>query len=173
MTRALREGLLLKGWDRFNDRNLPLTVNQQTGIAIAASSGDECTGIAELAPRTRNPKGSATKDLADANAVQLGLFTDMGAPVKEMVEETAKWETWFLLSYRDFQTGVVRSELSKPINIGDDGRVDGWDERIILDEIPFGGEQVPVTGSGGRNSDGSLGLDNLSEAVDVIVKRRA
>lgn len=174
--RSLRESLLPKGWERLNDRNLPLTVNRATNVAITASSGDECTGVEDMAPRTRNPKGVTTKQKVNANAQQLGLFADMTASAEELIEEVKKWNTWFLLSHRDEKKKVVRCELSRPIGIGVDGRVDGWHERIILDEIPFGGDEVLLTrgdGDGGRDADGSVELDSGSDAIDVEVKRRA
>lgn len=170
--RDLRESLLPKAWERLNDRNLPLTVNRLTGVAITASSGDECTGVEGMAPRTRNPKGVTTKQKVKANAQQLGLFSDMTESAEELVEEVKKWDTWLLLSYRDLTARVVRCELSHPVGIGIDGRVDGWHERIILGEIPFDGDRVLLTrggGDGGNNADGSVG----SDAVDVEVKRRA
>jgi len=183
MVRSIREGLLPSGWLRVNDRNLPLTVNPDTRVALTASSGDDCTGIESKSPRTRNPKGSTTKELAESNAVQLGLFSDMGTTtgdgifeLKELIAEVKKWDTWLLLAYRDRIASVVRYELSRPVNIGDDGRVDGWHERIILGEIPFDSDDVLIKrngNDGGRNSDGSIELDNQSDVVDVPVKRRA
>jgi|GEM_PF-275275 len=174
--RSLRENLLPLGWDRVNDRNLPLTANSVTKVAITASSGDEHTGIENMSPRTRNPKGSTTKELAEANALQLGLFSDMTDSPEELLAEAKNWDTWLLLAYRDLQARVLRCELSRPVNIGDDGRVDGWDERIILEEIPFGDDQFSLgtnRDNSGRNSDGSVELDTQSEIIDVPVKRRA
>jgi hypothetical protein len=176
VVRNLRESLLPKGWERLNDRNLPLTVNHGTRVAITPSSGDECTGIENMAPRTRNPKGVTTKQKVKANAEQLGLFSEMSAPVEDFVEEIKKWDTWLLLSHRDQGKRVVRCELSRPIGIGVDGRVEGWYERIILGEIPFDGDEVLLTRGGrdgGYNADESVELDNGSDAIDVEVKRRA
>jgi hypothetical protein len=174
--RALRDRLLLLGWERLNDRNLPLTVNPATKVAITASSGDECTGIENLNPRSRNSKGNATRELATSNALQLGLFADMTESPEALVEEAENWDTWLLLSYRDLRAQTVRYELSRPINIGVDGRVDGWNERIILGEIPFDDDQFSLVTSGvsgGRNSDGSAQLDRQSDIVDVPVRRKA
>ncbi len=68
---GVREGLLPLGWERLNDRNLPLTVNYQSRVALTASSGDECTGIEGLVPRTRNPKGTTMKDATTSNVLSL------------------------------------------------------------------------------------------------------
>jgi hypothetical protein len=177
--RGLREIFLPRGWQRLNDRNLPLTVNLSTRTAITASSGDEFTGIEGASPRTRNPKGITTKEKVEANAEQLGLFsymTESEEEAKEFIEEVAKWDTWLLLSYRDYAARVVRCELSRPVGIGTDGRVDGWYERIILGSIPFDGDEVTLAGGGGddgNDADGSVEFGNGSDAIDVEVKRRA
>ena len=165
---ALRENLLPMGWERSNDRNLPLTVNVETGIALTASSGDEFTGLEGATPRTRNSKGPKTKEFVDTNCLQLGLFSDMST-VPDDLKVVDEWATWLLLTYRDLGTRVVRCELSRPINIGLDGRVDGWAERIILRSIPFDGDDVSLTrdnGGGGSNANGS-------DAIRVQIRRRA
>ena len=175
-TRDLRESLLPKMWERLNDRNLPLTVNRSSNIAITPSSGDECTGLEGVEPRTRNPKGVITRQKVKQNAEQLGLFADMTESAEELVEESKKWDTWLLLSYRDLTARVVRCELSRPIGIAIDGRVDGWHERIILGTIPFDGDTVLLTrggGDGGNNADGSVESNSGSDAIEVKVKRRA
>ncbi len=100
----------------------------------------------------------------------------MTESAKELVEEVKKWNTWLLLSYRDFTARVVECELSRPIGIGIDGRVDGWHERIILGNIPFDGDNVLLTrggGDGGNDADGSVESGNGSDAIDVEVRRRA
>jgi hypothetical protein len=53
-------------------------------------------------------------------------------------------ETWILLFHRDAQAQQVRCELSRPINVNDEGKVDGWAERIILRTAPFGGDVLEV-----------------------------
>ncbi len=175
--RSLREELLPRGWERFNDRNLPLTVNRARNVAVTASSGDECTGIEELQPRTRNPKGVTTQQKVKDNAEQLGLFADAACLVEELVAEVEKGSTWLLLSYRDYGRGVLRCELSRPVGIGTDGRVDGWNERIILSETPFDGDEVLLRrGGGGENGNDagkSTEFDDGAATVDVEVKRRA
>jgi hypothetical protein len=46
--------------------------------------------------------------------------------------------TYLFLMYRDLVTRTVRLELSRPISMNEDGRVDEWGERIILNAVPFG-----------------------------------
>ena len=171
---GIREGLLPLGvWERFDDRNLPLTVNVETRIAITASSGDENTGIAELSPKSRNPKGIVTREIVQANYEQLNLF-----PVIQIESPTLKVSdltTWLLLSYRDLNTRVVRCELSRPVSVGQDLRVDDWDERIILSSIPIDGDEIYLTGpdNSGGDVSGSAEDGSRADAITVEVKRRA
>lgn len=170
---GLREGLLPLGWERYNDRNLPLTINRETGVALTVSSGDECTGIEGLIPRTRNPKGITMQEATSSNRAQLGLFSDMDVPPDPAdLEAIEEWSTWLLLTYRDTVTRKVRCELSRPIAIGIDGRVDGWAERIILGSIPFDGDEVSLTRDNGRGGNGS-GSEDGNDAIQVEVRRRA
>jgi hypothetical protein len=174
--RSLREQLIPRGWERLNDRNLPLTVNRSLGIAITASSGDDCTGIEGLFPRTRNPKGVTTQQKVKSNAEQLGLFTDTTDTPEELIAEVKKWNTWLLLSYRDVANRKIRCELSCPIGLGPDGRVDEWSERIILEDILFDGDSVLLirgNGDTGDGRDGAVDFETGSAEIDFEVKRRA
>jgi hypothetical protein len=44
---------------------------------------------------------------------------------------------WIFLTHRDFEKGELRSELSLPKEMGDDGYIDQWHQRIIFPPIPF------------------------------------
>jgi hypothetical protein len=172
---GLREGLLPLGWERYNDRNLPLTINRDTGVALTVSSGDECTGIEGMVPRTRNPKGVTMKEATSSNRAQLGLFSDMDAPPDPTdLEAIEEWSTWLLLTYRDSVSRTVRCELSRPIAIGIDGRVDGWAERIILGSIPFDGDEVSLARDNDKGGNGSGSAENGDDGtIQVEVRRRA
>jgi hypothetical protein len=172
---SLREGLVPHGWERYNDRNLPLTIKRETGVALTVSSGDEFTGVEGMVPRTRNPKGVTIKDATSTNRAQLGLFSDMdGPPEPADLEAIEEWSTWLLLTYRDTMTRIVRCELSRPIAIGIDGRVDGWAERIILGTIPFDGDEVLLVHDNDRGGDGSGSAETGSDdTIHVEVRRRA
>ena len=171
---GLREGLVPLGWERHNDRNLPLTINRDTGVALTVSSGDECTGIEGMVPRTRNPKGITIKDATSSNRAQLGLFSDMDAPPDSTdLDAIDEWSTWLLLTYRDTMSRTVRCELSRPIAIGIDGRVDGWAERIILGSIPYDGDEVLLVHDNDRGGDGSGSAEAGSDdTIHVEVRRR-
>lgn len=135
---VLRDQLAPEGFESFNDQNLPLTIHPETRVAIAVSSGDEATGRREANPSTKSDKGPRTIHAVAVNRDQLSLFDDDALPMPDIAEE--KHETWVLLVYRDELARVVRSELSRPIGLASDNRVNDWAERIILDALPFDGD---------------------------------
>jgi len=159
--RVLREETLPYGFERSNESNLPFTVNKAGTMAIAVATGDEYTGT-DTSPCTKNPKGRRTRDAVHSNQLPL-QFGD--TPVSPEVLETIKSrETWILLLHTDIKAGMVRSELSRPINMNEEGRVDDWSIRIILESIPFDAGDISITG----------GNDNGPQSPEIIVeiKRR-
>ncbi len=137
--RALREYVLQKGWRRSDLQNYSLVIDPTGKMAIAVATGDEGTGRAEANPCTKAPKGPSTHDAVNANQAQLN-FNFLEAKPEE---ETATPITWLLLMYRDDRE--VRSELSLPYSIDYDGRINGWQERILLTAIPLDGEPIEIT----------------------------
>jgi hypothetical protein len=77
------------------------------------------------------------------NEAQYKLFPDMRLTPTDLKAIGAR-ETWILLFYRDHETREVRSELSRPINVNMEGKVDGWAERIILKSRPIGGDVLEI-----------------------------
>ena len=171
---ALRESLIPLGWERFNLHNLPLTVCRATNIAVGVSSGDESTGRADATPRTRNAKGMMTKQVVDTNCFQLGLFADMPI-VPTDLSGIDDWASWLLLTHIDTKARLVRCELSRPVNIGIDGRVDGWAERIMVNALPFDTDDVHLTSGAdnGEDSNGKADGDIESESIHIDIRRRA
>jgi hypothetical protein len=96
-----------------------------------------------------------------ANQRQL-VFPEMLPPVESL--NAPGRATWLLLVYRDVDAREMRCELSRPISMDSDGRVDGWAERIILNSRPF-------DGIGGVFADGGNGPQ--SPEITVEIKRRA
>jgi len=135
-TRAIREGLLTRGWTRKNETNLPLVINSDETMAIAVASGDAATGKEEEFPCTRSAKGPKTAEAVRINRQRNFEFMDPG-PVIESINTPGR-STWLFLAYRDLVARVLRIELSRPISMSDDGHVDEWAERIIMTAIPFG-----------------------------------
>ena len=132
---GLRENLAPEGWERLDEGNLPWTVNATGSMAIAVATGDEETGKEKGSPCTKSKKGPRVAEAVEAN--QLELFPP---GIRLPATTPPGRETWLLLIHRDFSAGELRMELSRPVNMGEDNRVDGWSERIILDALPFDGD---------------------------------
>lgn len=161
---ALREGL--PRWNKPNESNQPLVVNEAGTIAITVAAGDENTGVPDAIPATRSGKGPRM-----AKAVQQNLQTafDFGdpAPVIESIQNP-KRSTWLLLVYRDLAARVLRCELSRPSRMDEDGHVDNWTVRIILKPTAFG-EDIPAIDTG----DGDAGSGKQSPEIVVEIHKRA
>jgi hypothetical protein len=134
--RDLRETLVPNGWRADNTRNFSTVVSPNELVAIAVSTGDERTGReGDPEPRTKYPKGTVFLAAVNRN-VQLSLFGEMIIDADGAV--LSKTRTWTLLMRTDAVTKEVRVELSLPAQIGDDGRVIAWSERIIFTPFSFG-----------------------------------
>lgn len=128
--RSLRENMASRGWSRNDDGNWPRTVHPDDRLAIAVSTGNQNTGRIDATPSTSRAKGPRTAYAVDVNQTWLPGFE----PKKPVVEE-ADYPTWFLMFHREKLE--LRSELSLPIEMGDDGHVNAWRERIILPTLPL------------------------------------
>ena len=162
VVRALREYLLPEGWQRSDENNYSLVVNSAGTVAIAVATGDDGTGDADEHPTTKSSKGPSTVEAVVSNQLKLDLGyepPELPQPARPAAKEQR--ETWLLLVHR--AQGEVRCELSLPTSMGSDGRVDGWQERIILSAIPTDPDIFGVaTPSPPDQPD-----------IDVAVKRRA
>jgi hypothetical protein len=131
------------GWKRYDLDGLPLVINPGKTVAVGVAQGDAGTGIPTRQPKTRRPVGEIKKLLVEQNRSQLGLFelpTDP-AEVKLSDEELDGLETWFLLTYRLTKGGtvIVRSELSRAIELDGKGYPSMWKPRIFLPPLEFEG----------------------------------
>lgn len=149
--RFLREELIPAGWSYDNPRNLPRTIHPSGEFAIVATTGDDLTGLLELLPATKYPKGDATVQAVAANeqlTLDFGDF-DPGAAERPASGPTDLL-TWFML-FRADEDGF-RVELSLPDAIAD-GRITSWAERIILPVFPCDEDRLailmPPGGDGG------------------------
>lgn len=158
---GLRERLIPKGWERRDESNWPIVVNRGGTIALSVATGNEDTGRLDRDPLTASTKGPRTLNAIVANQQQM-LFPEMVPPVEALNDP--RRATWLLLVCRDVEAREMRCELSRPIGMDDDGRVDGWAERIILTSRPFDGI-----------GDALLGGNNgpQSPEITVEIKRRA
>ena len=161
--RALAERLIVRGWRRVDEACLPLIVNGDGSIAITVWTGDAGTGRADKQPGTKYGKGEKARALVSNNYRQAELFPE---------EEMALWSesksnedrvTWVLLVHRDTYAREVRCELSRPVGIAPDKRVDGWIERILLTPIAFDDDAIELP----------LNDESKSPDVDVAITRRA
>jgi hypothetical protein len=159
--RYLREELIPAGWTFDNPRNLPRTIHPSGDFAIVATTGDDLTGLAELLPRTKYPKGYATAQAVEVNGqltLDFGDF-DLG-PDAGRAGDAGDLLTWLLLFHAD-EDGF-RAELSLPDAIAD-GRITSWAERIIMPVFPRDDDRL---------TDLMLAAEGQDEAVVVTVSRR-
>jgi hypothetical protein len=136
---GLREQLRPFNWTRQEVGGYALTVHEELGLAITVASGDEATGNPSAHPCNRSKKGRNTVEAIEANR-QLELFEKL----PETQEVTDGKQTWVLMHHTDLVRGEIRFELSRPSNIGKDGKISEWAERIILGSIPFDDELVEI-----------------------------
>ncbi|MFB7123708.1 hypothetical protein [Kitasatospora sp. NPDC056273] len=136
--RFLRETYLPHGWTAASPRNVPLLVAPSEEFAITVSSGSRETGFGALKPTTRYSKGTAVMGRVATNRQLLIPGVGFG---EEDVEVGDGIPTWFLLyQHVSTKSGVrLHAELSLPEGAGEHGKIDVWNERIILPEIDFDG----------------------------------
>jgi hypothetical protein len=92
------------------------------------------------------------------------MFPDLVLKPEHLAQINARM-TWLLLMHFDPIAREVRSELSRPVSMDQDQRVDGWDERIILRSIPLDGDLVRVSPTGNTPPQ--------SPEIVLEIKRRA
>lgn len=155
---ALREQLAPAGWVRNDEKNYSRAMHPDGHVAIAVATGNEATGMSEGLPSTKSAKGPSTVEALEANRLQAWL------PGMEPLEENAGDEekqpvtTWMLLVHH--AENEIRAELSLPYDVGIDGRISVWQERILLRSLPLDPEPVAV-------------VPPTQPDIDVVVRRKA
>lgn len=146
--RHLRQRLLPRGWRKEDTSNLPLVIEPRLGIALAIAAGSPATGLAELTPTTKHPKGPMTWNQVTVNRLQQVLFPDQSDLIPTPAEEERI--TWFLLIRTEYRPGIddsgehiARCELSLPAELDEHGFVSLWFERIILDPVTLDSVSLP------------------------------
>ena len=160
--RYLREELVPADWRYDNPSNLPRTIHPSGDFAIVATTGDERTGLVELVPTTKYPKGYATVQAVGINeqlTLDLGDF-DLD-PDDGRTVDAGDLRTWFLLFHVD--DDGFRVELSLPDSIAD-GWITSWAERIILPDFPRDDDRLAALLTPGG--------DGQDEGIEVEVNRR-
>jgi hypothetical protein len=140
--RALREYVVPLGWRRSNDNNYALAVDSEGSVAIAVATGNDGTGRADVTPSTNARKGPSTLEAITVNQLQFGFMDDHPARLAPASDGNDHRMTWILLIHR--AQNEVRSELSLPSSIAEDGHIDGWRERILLGSISFDADLVEI-----------------------------
>jgi hypothetical protein len=125
------------GWQKSDEGNYSIIMNPSATLAIVVSTGDEATGLPHRSPRTKCPKGPATAAAIRANRSQLDFFQE-AEPFPIKPESDKGPLTWVLL-VRDTGSEIY-AELSLPLVIGDDDRIEYWRERIILPKLTEDGD---------------------------------
>ncbi len=133
--RALREELAEFGFTRANARGYSTARRADKRMAIAVSSGDEATGIAQANPSTKQVKGPCTIAAVSSNAAQLELFPDSVLMPPPVSDDEVECLTWILLFHASGTE--LRAELSLPVTMDEGGQIRAWRERIILPAQPL------------------------------------
>ena len=154
---ALREQLIPEGWERSDEGNLPFTVNPGRTVAIAVATGDEATGRTDRKPCTKSAKRPRTAGAVATNERQMLLFGPLELRPEHLTKINERM-TWLLLIHSDFEVREVRCELSRPVNMNEEGRVDDWAERIILSASSFDADVAAVPSG------------NVPQSPEIIVK---
>ncbi|WP_201195134.1 hypothetical protein [Pseudomonas fluorescens] len=148
--RALRAILLPKGWMSDDPRNQPRVVSPDGKHAITVICGDENTGNPHQTPLTRNKRGSQTTNSVHYNARQQDLFPVSREELQRFTPGTERQQTlWILLFHVDVENRTVHYELSRPINMAENEKVDDWAPRFIMPPLQLGepdGFQGPAAG---------------------------
>lgn len=150
----LREVLLPFGWEKLDKGNYELVTNVLLDLAIAVATGDEATGSPHATPSNKCPKGTNTIDAININN-QIDMFAEL-IPAPPVNKDS--FSTWILLYH--FAIDEIRCELSLPSEIGSDGRIKSWKERIILKSIPLGETPIEVR-------------PTESQDIDIEIRRKA
>jgi len=118
-------------WVRTETKGLPRILNPDTAIAVAIVSGDEGVGRRASCPKSKTPRGAQSAFLVRSNEKQIYLPFVEGKKFRPLPAEVEEITYWLLL----YSDGIAnfRAELSLPVSIGEDRRLSGWNERIILD----------------------------------------
>lgn len=133
-TAQLRYTLAPFGWTWDSIQNFQRTLREDGRVAIALSSGNAATGLADATPHTRNPKGPTMRTVVEQNQ-QLSLFDPVTLKAVSY-EETPEpeCETWLLLHFQDPHTKEIRVELSLPTEMSGQ-HISSWRHRILLPSL--------------------------------------
>lgn len=133
--RGLRD--VLDGWEPESDSNIEYVVHPDGLVRLFVLAGDSGTGFAKAELRSRRKRGTRGRLAVNANQ----LVMDLGTHENDSVLSAG--QTWALVHYLDLEVGEVRAEVALPTAIADDGRVNGWERRIVLPSLPLFAPAIP------------------------------
>lgn len=141
---GLREQLKSKGFEPKTVNNVEFCLNDK--IAIYVCSGDEHAGIPNGNPTSKMKKGEFTISLMELQfnpspwqysfeKIDPQYSFDFVLPTNEKINSSLNREVWFLLHHieRTEDSITIKAELSKPETYGQNGKVNSFSKRIILD----------------------------------------
>ena len=125
-TRRFRDLVKPRGWYPVNEESYATTVHPKGNLALTVAAGDWRTGLRDESPETRAKKGPATRSAIRQNQLRFSQID----PKWEVIIRGR--ETWILLYHFGSESQEFRAELSLPIEMGFNGHVSAWQERILL-----------------------------------------
>jgi hypothetical protein len=153
--RALREILAEHGWTPESDGNIEYVFHAGRSLRMFVLAGDGATGHAEAHLRSRRSRGPHGRQAIHRNQ----LVMDLPGLSASGAGDGATTGAWALVHHVDVEAQEVRCELSLPVSIGTDGRVEGWHRRIVLPDLPFNAPAIPER--------------SPTEEIDIEVRRRS
>lgn len=143
LVKAIRDVLATKGFTPYSHRNIELALHEH--IAIAVCKGDANTGSPHQPPQSHYKKGEVTLQLfglkQDDNPLQEKLFPGTeklhttGGKLQLTLDEKDR-NVWVLVHYSEkISNGEyhVKAELSQPATYDNNGHINSFAHRIILD----------------------------------------
>ncbi|WP_240544337.1 hypothetical protein [Bifidobacterium sp. SO4] len=128
--------------NRDDDNHTSPRAHRSDGLALAFAQGTAATGHITGSPRPRKPLGTFTllelRQNMNCDPQQLE-FPELSEAVEERPQTL-----WLLLFHRDTANEAVSLEVSLPTGVSDDGKILGWDKRIVLGEIGSNDQIVEV-----------------------------
>lgn len=152
--RALRELLSEQGWLSESDGNIEYVTHPGRGLRIFVLAGDSATGHPGAQLHSRRSRGPRGRVAVHRNQLVIDL-----PGFSADVASTSVHGTWALVHHVDTDAQEVRCELSLPVSVGADGRVEGWLRRIMLPELSFKARAIPERAP--------------AEQIDIEVRRRS
>lgn len=135
-------------WERKDPLSMPLLINRSRRVALTVSSGDRITGlrVPKQMPRSKNPKGELTRELARLNQVANageGLFKVPETPLHKLLAELEDFTFWLALVFFDRAKKEIRCEVSQPAAFNSRGQVNDYYLRILLPPYALSDSDFP------------------------------